>query len=240
MSATTGPGSTPAWGRRDLAVTLASLLALLAWDASGLDLQAARLFGTAQGFPWRDSWWAAQLLHDGGRLLAGAVLTALAVALWRSALAPQRLASTGSPGPRQRGYWLALVLLGLLLVPALKRGSVTSCPWDLALFGGPASYVSHWDLGQADGGGGHCFPSGHAVAAFAFLAQYFLWRDHAPARARAWLQAVLAAGSLFGLAQLARGAHFPSHTAWSAWICWAGCAAADAVWRRRQDPQALA
>jgi hypothetical protein len=38
--------------------------------------------------------------------------------------------------------------------------------------------------------------------------------------ARAVLLAVLAAGALFGWAQLARGAHFPSHTLWSAWLCW--------------------
>jgi hypothetical protein len=56
--------------RQDGWITLLALLALLAWDASGADLWAARWFGGAQGFAARDSWWAATLLHDGGRVLA--------------------------------------------------------------------------------------------------------------------------------------------------------------------------
>ena len=42
----------------------------------------------------------------------------------------------------------------------------------------------------------------------------------APAVSRAWLRAALATGLLFGLAQQLRGAHFMSHTLWSAWVCW--------------------
>lgn len=88
--------------------------------------------------------------------------------------------------------------------------------------------MSHWHFGLADGGPGHCFPSGHAVAAFAFFAMYFLWRGHDPRLARRWLAGVLAAGAVFGFAQLARGAHYPSHTLWSAWICWTICVAVSA------------
>ena len=94
-----------------------------------------------------------------------------------------------------------------------------------------ARYVSHWQLGVPDGGAGHCFPSGHAVTAFAFLGLYFLWRGHNLPRARAWLATVAVVGRLFGAAQLARGAHYPSHTLWSAWLCWALCVAADALFR---------
>ena len=142
----------------------------------------------------------------------------------------------GGLGPQraERWRWIGVILACVLVVPALKRLSATSCPWDLAEFGGTAQYVSHWQWRLADGGPGHCFPSGHAVAAFAFLGLYFMWRDHAPARARAWLVAVLAAGTLFGTAQLARGAHYPSHTLWSAWACWALCALAAWLQGRRR------
>jgi hypothetical protein len=75
-------------------------------------------------------------------------------------------------------------------------------------------------LTRSDGGPGHCFPSGHAVAAFAFLPLYFQWRSERPRVAVALLAWVLGLGLLFGWAQLARGAHFPSHTLWSAWLCW--------------------
>ena len=121
------------------------------------------------------------------------------------------------------------LVIGLTVVALLKRASSTSCPWDLAEFGGQAAYVSHWLPGVADGGPGHCFPSGHAVAAFAFFALYFHWRPHQPARARAWLAATLAAGAVFGAAQVVRGAHFASHVLWSAWICWALATTAYAV-----------
>jgi membrane-associated PAP2 superfamily phosphatase len=59
-----------------------------------------------------------------------------------------------------------------------------------------------------------------AVAAFAFFGVYFLWRPHRPVLARRVLAGVGVTGLVFGLTQLARGAHFPSHTFWSAWVCW--------------------
>ena len=51
-------------------------------------------------------------------------------------------------------------LLGLAVVSVIKILSNTSCPWDLAEFGGVARYASHWALGVIDGGGGRCFPGG--------------------------------------------------------------------------------
>jgi membrane-associated PAP2 superfamily phosphatase len=192
---------------------LLALLGLLAWEASGWDLVLSRQFGDAAGFAWRHAWLTQHLLHDGGRALAAAALGLLAWDAWRP-LAP-------GPTRRERLYWLGVVAASMLLVPAVKRFSATSCPWDLAPFGGRVPYVPHWLPGVADGGAGHCFPSGHAVAAFAFVGVVFLWRPYRP-RAAAWLlAALLAAGSLFGTAQLVRGAHFASHALWSAWLCWA-------------------
>lgn len=199
-------------GDRDLRRTLLALMVLLAWEASGLDLLAAGLFGSPLGFAARDAWWSRHLLHDGGRWLAGAALLVAVVQAWRGV--------SDDPLPRrQRLTWLLAVACALVLVPALKQASASSCPWDLVAFGGSAPYVSHWAR-AIDGGPGHCFPSGHAVAAFAFLPLYFQWRPHRPALARAILCMVWIAGALFGVAQLARGAHFPSHTLWSAWLCW--------------------
>jgi len=213
--------------RRDAACTAAALLALLAWDATGWDLVVARWFGNAQGFALRDTWWASTLLHDGGRLGAWVLLAGLVVAAVR---AGRRVRGGGAaatrPAAGERWRWIGVMLLCVVAVPAIKRYSATSCPWELAEFGGAARYVSHWRFGVGDGGPGHCFPSGHAVAAFAFFGLYFQWRHRDPARARAWLVAVLATGVLFGTAQLARGAHYPSHTMWSAWLCWTLCALA--------------
>jgi len=217
-------------GRRDLRITAASLAAVLAWDLGGADLRVERLFAIAQGFAARDSIWASTVLHGGGRWLAWALAAALVAVALRT---PARV--RGGPDRGQRIGWLGTMLLCALAVPALKHFSATSCPWDLAEFGGAARYLSHWSWQRGDGGPGHCFPSGHAVAAFAFFGMHFLWRGHDSARARAWLLAVLAVGTLLGFGQSARGAHYPSHTFWSAWLCWTICAGVDRLrtWRPR-------
>ena len=206
-------------GARDALIAAFASVALLGWEASGLDLWAARLYGSAAGFALRDDWLASRVLHDGGRLLGWIVLGAMLLdAAWLK---------IAGPGRAERLRAIAATLLCLLTVPLLKRASRTSCPWDLLEFGGSARYVPHWMLGSVDGGPGHCFPSGHAVAAFAFISGYFLFRSTRPALARVWLAAVLSAGFVYGWAQLARGAHYPSHTLWSAWLCWCICATVD-------------
>ena len=212
------PRRQPSPWRVDLAVALLGLLVLLLWEASGLDLTLSRLYGTPAGFPWRDAWFTRALLHDGGRAAAWCVAALMVgAALW-----PAR----DEPGRTQRWYWIGVSVLCLLIVPTIKRLTAVSCPWDLAEFGGVAAYVPHWRVGVSDGGPGHCFPSGHAVAAFAFLSLYFGWRAQRPRLARLTLLLVCCAGVLFGWAQLARGAHYVSHTLWSAWLCWLLCALA--------------
>lgn len=212
--------------RGDLGWLLAGLALLVLWEASGADLWLAQRFGGPAGFPWRDAWLTSTVLHEGGRALAWVVMALLAWNAWRPA--------AGGPSPARRRLWLATMLASMALVPALKRLSRTSCPWDLAPFGGAFPYVPHWLPGVADGGPGHCFPSGHAVAAFGFFGLYFLWRAHRPQRARAALAAVWGLGLVFGWAQMARGAHFASHTLWSAWCCWALCSAV--AWGLERHP----
>lgn len=220
-SAPSAPSVSPPSRRRtDLAVTLATLIALLGWEAAGLDLPLSRLLGDAGGFPLRDHLLVRTVLHDGGRWLSGLLLAVLALDAWRPVLR--------GPDRRARAYWLTVVAFGMAAVPLAKRFSSTSCPWDLAEFGGHAAYVPHWLPGLSDGGPGHCFPSGHAVAAFAFLGTWFLWRDHRPRLGRALLAGVLMLGAAFAWAQMARGAHFASHALWSAWLCWTIAAAAHA------------
>lgn len=220
------PRSAASHGWRDALIVGLGLLFLLVWDLSGLDLTLIHAVGTSSGFAWRDAWWTSRVLHDGGRLLGWAVLAALVVNIWRP--------WWQGPTPRERVAWVLITLACLLLVPALKRVSATSCPWDLQVFGGVAAYVPHWQFGMHDGGPGHCFPSGHAVAAFAFVSGWFALRHHAPRSARWWLAAVLGLGVVFGWAQMVRGAHYASHTMWSAWICWTACALLNALFSRTQ------
>jgi len=202
--------------RFDLLVTFAGLALLLFWDGLGLDLPAMRSVGDASGFGLRDAWFTARIAHEGGRTLAGLVYLLLIVSLFKPLIS--------GPTRNERIYALVMAIVCMSLIPVFKRMSHTSCPWDLAEFGGVASYVSHWSFGVLDGGPGHCFPSGHASAAFGFLSLYFGLRSSRPDAARWVLAAVVLLGAIYGWAQMARGAHYPSHTMWTAWICWVICA----------------
>ncbi len=210
-------------------ITTVALIAVLAWDASGLDLAFAHAVGGASGFPLRDHWLLAAVVHEGGRRLAWALALALCLGVWWPFGALQRLSQA------ERLYFAVSTLLAALVISLLKAGSATSCPWDLTDFGGLAHYASHWSL-LPDGGPGRCFPAGHASSGFCFLGGYFAFRRADPARARAWLVGAALGGLLFGLGQQLRGAHFMSHTLWTGWICWVTAHSLSLAWdpvRRR-------
>ena len=211
---------------RDVTVCIAALLVVLAWDLSDADLAVARWYGGPGGFPLREAWLTRAVMHEGARWVAAIVFCMLAI---------DALRLRGARSCRiWRLYWFAAVIVGLLLVPTLKHYSGTSCPYDLAMFGGGSPYVSHLRPGPGDGGPARCFPSGHAVTGLAFMPLYFRWRDSRPGRARMALACVLIAGAACGWAQVARGAHFPSHVLWSAWIIWTTCCVLAALisWHR--------
>ena len=199
-----------------------ALLALLAWDLSHLDLWAVRLAGDASGFALREAWVTRVLIHEGGRLVSYVAMGFIVLVNLLPRLLPA-LSRT------DRRWWLMTTLVCLGVISLMKRVSLTSCPWDLAEFGGVAHYVSHWVLGMRDGGGGHCFPSGHASAAFAYLSGGWALARAYPRAARAWVLACVGLGVVYGLGQMLRGAHYPSHSMWTAWICWAVTLAAAQV-----------
>lgn len=199
-------------------ITLLLLALVVMWDLSGWDLRVMPWFGSAQGFALKENWWLSTVMHTRAQQLSVlAYVFLLVMVFWP--LGPFRAASR-----RQRAASLLAITASLVAVSILKRISLTSCPWDLSLFGGPASYVSHWSLGVSDGGGGRCFPSGHASSALAFMAVSFpaLFSHDATRHrhGRALLLLVVLLGLVFGMTQTVRGAHYPSHTLWTAWICW--------------------
>ncbi|MFZ2649255.1 MAG: phosphatase PAP2 family protein [Burkholderiaceae bacterium] len=207
--------------RPALWVATLSLPLLLAWDASPLDMQLAAWFGGPAGFPLKDDWLLSAVLHEGGRLAAWACVLVASLMVWWPLGVFKRIDVS------RRLQLVVSALVAVLAVNVLKAFSNTSCPWDLAEFGRTARHVSHWAWAMFDGGSGRCFPAGHASAGFAFVAGYFAFAEAAPRAARAWLAVALAAGLLFGLAQQARGAHFMSHTLWTAWLCWCIALSAD-------------
>lgn len=205
----------PFWTtRRVLGWTAAALSLIILWDASGLDLPFARLFGTAEGFPLRGNKAFVMAFHEIPRTVSSLVVVALIVGVFRPWLFLSRLAR------RDRVQLVVSVLGAMLLITLLKKMNTSSCPWDVNEFGGVASYVSHWALGVRDMGPGHCFPAGHASSAFGFLAGWFVIRRTAPEMATRWLAVTIALGLVLGLAQQLRGAHYMSHTLWTGFFCW--------------------
>lgn len=211
--------------------TWMALGGVLAWDASSLDLTVMAWLGNAKGFPLRSNWWLETVMHDSARRLATVMYLVLWAMVWRP---------VGFFRQFQRVERLEMavgVTAALLAVTLIKRYSLTSCPWELQAFGGAASYVSHWQWALTDGGGGMCFPGGHASSAFAFLALVLPGLAALPGSrpykiATRLLVAVLVGGLVLGAVQTLRGAHFPSHTLWTAWVCWVTAGAVRALLRR--------
>jgi membrane-associated PAP2 superfamily phosphatase len=203
-----------------------SLLAfalLVLWDLAGMDLAVARWFGTSAGFPLRDHWLLSGVLHKGARGVAWILQLALVLAIWWPIGVLNQLSRF------ERVQMVVTSILALVVISTVKIWSQTSCPWELTEFGGHVTYVSHWSWGSTDGGDGRCFPAGHASAGFCFLSGYFAFRTKAPKTAALWFVLAMVAGSVTGLAQQVRGAHYLSHTLWTAWICWASIALAYAA-----------
>lgn len=200
-------------GRHDALGAVISLLLLLCWEGLGGDRIVTSWIASAEtGFALRAHPWLVYGMHEGARLLSAALLVMLVIDASRR---------HGS-GPSRSARWLALaaVVACMLTISAIKRMSMTSCPWDVIAFGGQFPYVPHWPWMATDGGPGHCFPSGHASAAFGYFALVFLWRPYGTQRA-AWIfGGVCLAGLLLGLTQVLRGAHYMSHVFWTGWICW--------------------
>ena len=206
--------------------TLGALACVVAWDAGGQDLAMAHAFGSAEGFPLRDQWFFVHILHEGARRLGWVLVLLLALSVWWPKGFLRRIDG------RERLQMAVSALLALGVISIFKNLSATSCPWDLTEFGGLARHVSHWAWGVVDGGGGRCFPAGHASAGFAFLGGYFALHHKAPRAARWWLAGSLLAGFVLGGAQQMRGAHFMSHTLWTGWLCWTTGWACDLVAHR--------
>ncbi|MDB5892901.1 MAG: hypothetical protein JWQ88_432 [Rhodoferax sp.] len=218
---------------RFMRVTLLGLACLIAWDVTGFDRAMAHWFGSVNGFPLRANWFIVKVLHDATQNAGWLCLLGMTLGIFWPRGVLRRLTAG------ERGGMVLGTLAALLAIAVLKQTSHTSCPWDLAEFGGTGTYMSHWLWGVKDGGGGHCFPAGHASTGFALLSGYFGLRREAPRAARWWLIGALATGFGLGLVQQLRGAHFTSHTLWTAWICWTVTGLVDLAMRHRARVRAL-
>ncbi|MGE0801120.1 MAG: phosphatase PAP2 family protein [Lautropia sp.] len=186
----------------------------------GIDvaIEDAMYDAAARQFPWRTSAAMEVLGHQLMRSLVTVVWVLLAVtalaSAWIGRLRPWRrlLAATT----------LAMAL-GPTIVVVLKSFTAFPCPWSLTRYGGFAPEATRWFTTPSHAG--HCFPAGHAAGGFSMIALAF-GLAAAGVRRSAWamLAFALAFGTVSAAVRTMQGAHFPSHSLWSAAIDWLAAA----------------
>ena len=169
----------------------------------------ARLFFDAgQGlFPLRHAALFEFVLHTGAKQATYLAAAAALVVCWR--------------GWRGRLGWLPprnalLAAAGMILIPVsvsvLKLVTRRYCPWDMIEFGGYVPYLRLLEPAPAGIKAGQCFPAGHASTGYLWIVWGLALRPAGRRLARIGLIVGLFAGGLLGLARMAQGAHFLSHT----------------------------
>lgn len=205
--------------RRRIWLVLALAAALILWLGEVTDID--RLLADAAydrelgDFPWRRAWLAEVFSHVLlKRVLVGLGGLFIVAVLWDVA--------RRQPWTPLRRYQMRVVALSALLVPgtiaALKRLSGSHCPWDIDRYGGAEPYVRLLAALQSGVAPGHCMPAGHASSALWLVSLSVFLLPARPRAAALASVALLSAGLAVGWLQQLRGAHFLTHTLWSAWI----------------------
>ncbi len=201
-------------------LVLPLLIGLLLWKsypATGWDDLVEHWYydPATRSFPLRDAVWMTAGMHTGLKLLVIA-LGMMVLGTWIATFFNPELRAE-----RRRLAWIWLaMLIASQLVGLLKSQSIHHCPWDVIDYGGYAPHLALFDILPAGITPGRCFPGGHAAAGFVLMALYFGLRHDRPCWARWSLVGALVMGSIMGWSQTMRGAHFVSHTLWSAWVVW--------------------
>ena len=215
------PGQRKRW--QGACIVMAVLLLIMACLLAGIALWTNWDVALADGafdartkvFPLRHAWVTETFNH----VILKRIFTALAlgfliVVLWDLA------------APRQwsvlRRLQMRVVALTAVIVPTaislLKQYSGSHCPWDLERYGGTAPYVRLFEYLPSGLAPGHCMPAGHASSALWMISLSIFFVPHRLTRAAVVLATLLFVGVGVGWMQQLRGAHFLTHTLWSAWI----------------------
>lgn len=201
-----------------LALCAAAFLLVILGRYTDVDLWLAdQMYDFATGkFPWRENWFAAVLMHRWMK----PVFIALGMVPF-AILMIDRTLPCKLPGAESRaklwGIALSFVLV-TLAVTLLKRVSIHACPWDVQRYGGSLPHLKIFDALPSGILPGHCFPAGHASVALWIPSLAIWWLPQNRKVAGIVFAAGLLPGLILGWVQQLRGAHFLTHTLWSAWI----------------------
>ena len=185
-------------------------------DFLSIDSLLADFIYRQEGNQWqlKNAWVTAVFIHKAGKYFSIMLLTSVLILM----LAAYRYSFLAQWKYRLQFLFIATAL-ATLFISIGKALTNISCPWDFARYGGLVEYLpllkQLWIRN-----GSQCFPAGHASAGFAWVSLYFMGRS-SKAPWRWWgLGFAVLMGSLFGISQQLRGAHFLSHDLWSFGICW--------------------
>jgi membrane-associated PAP2 superfamily phosphatase len=167
-------------------------------------------------FPWRESWFARDLMHGYvKRILVNSGYVLYPFLLFDIFKPIQKL----KPMLRMR---LRFVALSSILIPLIIRGSqnfsVFHCPWSIDRYGGTQPFVRLLEHMPAGVKISHCFPAAHATVGLWLASLCIFWLPQNPKIASGVFFSGLGVGLFMGWVQQMRGAHFLFHTLWSAWL----------------------
>jgi membrane-associated PAP2 superfamily phosphatase len=197
---------------------LAWLVLVLCFQYTSVDVWLAKHFYNTvlHQWPYREYWLLQAGIHKIGRNAVYAMGGGMLVCLLLSCRATSRL----SPYRRALAFLVIAGVAGPLVITYLKSHTHIYCPWDLRLFGGNKPHIQIFDSVSAQLSVGHCFPAGHSSLGFTLVNLYFFCLVVKPELKFYGLALGLTIGSVFGIAQEIRGAHFLSHDLFALAICW--------------------
>lgn len=130
-----------------------------------------------------------------------------------------RLPRWRGPHPPWSSREVAFVFTAMVVVPLSvgigKYVSNVHCPCDLERYGGQVPHHRLLEARPSDAPRGRCFPAAHASGGFSLFAFALVGRRRA--KDLSW---GLVLGGIMGAYQMARGAHFLSHTLVSMLLAW--------------------
>jgi membrane-associated PAP2 superfamily phosphatase len=194
-------------------------LTLAVFESTSLDLRLQdRLYDPAAG-GWlvdRNAPVPKLIFYDGPKVILAVIGAFLVFCVAVPALRSATLPFTR----REAAFLLVCIALIVLTAGLLKKTTGVFGPWKIARYGGEQPYRNLFEsiphvAGQARGRG---FPAAHCSGAFAMMGLYFVGKR----RAARWLGLLcgLAAGSIVGVYQILKGAHYLSHTLVTVILAW--------------------
>jgi len=114
-------------------------------------------------------------------------------------------------------YIFTSLILVLLIAGNIKKFTNIKCPNQLNIYNGNYEYTKLFEDRLEDGKIGKCFPAGHAVTGYSLFVLFFTIANKTKRSIIFFL--VFIVGSVLGLYQMLKGAHFLSHTIISSITC---------------------